>query len=119
MGNLVYCPTCGGAISSNAYRCPRCGENDFTEYFTYYVEVHDHCSSCNGSGTITSSYDPLQDQTNLLGNGRHSTYNPVFKKVREQNPIQYTTHTCSRCNGYGYTVRQIPTTGSRDKRLGY
>lgn len=119
MSNLVSCPTCGHGISTNAYRCPRCGENDFTEYYTYYTEVQDKCYRCNGTGTITTSYDPLKDKTNLLGNGGHDTYNPTYQKVRQENPIEYTSHTCSSCNGYGYTVRQVKSTGTRDKRLGY
>lgn len=116
MSNLVYCHTCGQEMSINAYRCPKCKENDFTEYLTLPKEQKDRCSFCNGNGKITSSHDPLNDKTNLLGNGRHDTYNPIFKKIREQNPIEYTSNTCKYCNGYGYTVRQIFITVTKDKR---
>lgn len=119
MAILCKCPTCGHGISINAYRCPRCGENDFKEYYTYYTEVQDRCSYCNGTGAIKTSYDPLKSKTNLLGNGGHDTYNPVYQKLRQENPIEYTSHICSKCKGYGYTIRQIKSLGIRDKRLGY
>ncbi len=46
MAYLVYCPTCGGKMSSNAYTCPHCGETEFQQS----VKRTCDCRHCNGTG---------------------------------------------------------------------
>ena len=49
MAILVTCPTCGGAMSSNALTCPHCGETEFTEC----VYKNLKCEYCNGNKVIS------------------------------------------------------------------
>ena len=46
MGYLVYCPTCNGKMSNNAYSCPHCGETKFEDRVVRLCT----CSSCEGIG---------------------------------------------------------------------
>ena len=48
MGTLVICPTCGGKMSSSAWRCPHCAETSFVE--TIYTNKYNRCGRCDGTG---------------------------------------------------------------------
>lgn len=48
--SLGTCPDCGHQVSSNAYRCPKCGNDNFHEGIK--VTEPAFCSMCDGSGII-------------------------------------------------------------------
>src|SRR5215210_2096030 len=50
MGHLVRCPTCSGSMSSNADRCPHCGETDFLKEVGPGERVT--CYKCKGTGRV-------------------------------------------------------------------
>lgn len=52
MAILVYCPTCGGKMSSNADKCPHCGEWDFFRKVPAKFENTVKCPHCNGNRTV-------------------------------------------------------------------
>lgn len=52
MAQLVYCPTCGGKMSSNAQTCPHCGEWDFFREVPAKYENKLRCAHCDGEGWV-------------------------------------------------------------------
>jgi DnaJ-class molecular chaperone len=53
MAHLVYCPTCDGKMSSNAEKCPHCGETQFEKHYSNGYKLGT-CRECNGKGTTNS-----------------------------------------------------------------
>ena len=51
MGKLGTCPTCDGRLSTNASRCPHCGETSLDDDRSYVLLRIEACSACGGSGT--------------------------------------------------------------------
>lgn len=76
MGTLINCVTCNKQVSTNAKKCPHCGERD------YHPMIEIKCSNCNGSGKVMKRH-----QGHSMVEGYHTFY------LLEQ---------CYKCLGFGY-----------------
>ena len=87
MAILVTCPTCGGAMSSNALTCPHCGETEFTEC----VYKNLKCEYCNGNKVISRTntiYKVHQETLDNFVNFFESLFLAnIIRRFRPRNPL--------------------------------
>jgi RecJ-like exonuclease len=119
MSNLGTCPDCGKKISMDANRCPNCGCNSFIVYYDDYEIVKETCFICDGRGYFTKTIDPLDNRSNILGNYDTDIYEPIYNKIRNENPIEHKKAPCSLCEGLGYLTKKIKVSLPRDRRRKY